>query len=259
MAQDAIAAARAHLADALVREGFAREAIRFNDDDGPFGTQAVLAQAEGAYPGTGVRAALVAADGTLYGSCFDNGIVAFTRAQGWFDALPDAGDVVTAIDLLALDGLLQLDEDSAPSITRTAEGLDVRFTRVAFPSGTQEPMLARITSRFELRALPVPSSEPTPIDAATRLLRALDSDTGVAIMQAIPQIPASPSERDRAALARASLHTNENIAMAAMMKLGASAPALAALRDALAAAPERRDEVVGWVRDLFDDNAAKRL
>lgn len=262
MARDAIEAAKAHLSDALARDGFAREAVTVSEGEGPFDTHAVVAQAEGAYPGTGVRAALVDPDGTSYGACFDHGLVAFAQARGWFVSPPSADDVVTAIDMLALDGLLQLDDDSAPSLVHEPDALVVRFTRLAFPSGAKEPLIARIpaSGAFELRAeATTPEPRPTPIDAATGLVRALDSNDGMAILGALAHIPASHSDRDRAALARATMLPSEAIATGALLKLGASPASLAALRDALASHPERRDDVVQWVRDFFDEQAAQSL
>lgn len=262
MGSDAMANARKHLLAVLVADGFDVTAVDLREEAGPLGLRLLVAQARDAYPGTGMRAVLVDDAGVAYGKTADLGLADLARARGWLSTPPSAADLMGVVNAAAFDGLLALTPD-APALTKTGDGaLELRFVRTAFPSGAREPMLVRVGTlgREEVRRLPAEGpGPPTPIDATTAFIRALDAGGAAEIALALAKLRAPFGPRELAAFARAAVIPNEDIATTALVTMGGSADALAAVREALAGAPDRRAAVAGWVGELYGSAAAAGL
>ncbi|HEX2571184.1 MAG TPA: hypothetical protein VH877_16625 [Polyangia bacterium] len=261
----AIADAERALVEHLVRDGFAPATIRTRASAGPMSTILVVAAAEGAYPGTGVRTALVH-EGVVYGP--RDGLADLVRACGWLASPPDATTLAAVASAVLFDDQLQLDTDSAaePATQLTAEpgGLSLTLTHRLFPSGARERMRIHIpaSGRETVQRVDEDPADraPIPIDRATALVRALDAQDLMATLDAIQGIEAPSQPREFEALARAALHPNDTVAADALVKLGASDGAAAALRRALATTDEaRRRSVAAMVSELWGSAFAARL
>jgi hypothetical protein len=262
MSPDSLANARRRLLAAVVADGFDQAAIDVREEAGPLGLRLLVAQARDAYPGTGMRAVVADESGVAYGKSADLGLADLARARGWLRTPPSAGDLMRVVNAAAFDGLLAVEPD-APEVTKTNDGaLELRFVRSAFPSGAREPMLVRIGAlgREEVRRLPAEGpGPPTPIDATTAFVRAMDAGGAAEIALALAKLRPPFGARELAAFARAAVIPNEDIATTALVTMGGGAEALAAVREALAGAPDRRDAVVGWVGELYGSAAAAGL
>ncbi|MEZ4269022.1 MAG: hypothetical protein R3F39_21905 [Myxococcota bacterium] len=262
MGSDSLEIARERLRAAVVADGFDAATVELREEAGPLGLQVLTAQARDAYPGTGFRAVVVDGAGVAYGKSAALGLADLARARGWLTAPPSAADLVRVANAAAFDGLLALTTD-APTLKKTDDGaLELRFVRTAFPSGAREPMLLRIGSmgREEVQRLPAEGpGPPTPIDATTGFVRALDAGGAAEIALALSKVRPPFGPREFAAFARAAVIPNEDIATTALVTMGGSAEALAAVGEALAGAPDRREAVVGWVGELYGSAAAAGL
>lgn len=250
------------LVASVVADGFDASTVETSEAPGPLDLRTLRAAARDAYPGTGVRTALLDASGVAYGTRVDRDLADLARARGWLQSPPAATDLLAAANVALFDGMLALAED-APQLRQTSDGaLELRFVRVAFPSGAREPMEVRIGTmgRAEVRKLPAEGpGEPTPIDATTGLMRALDGGQAAEIARALGSVPRPFGARELAAFARAAVLPNEDIATTALVTMGGSPEAISALREALDSAPERRGEVSGWVAELYGDAVAAAL
>lgn len=262
MGSNALANARERLLASVVADGFDTAAIDLREEAGPLGLRLLVAQARDAYPGTGMRAVVADDAGVAYGKTADLGLADLARARGWLSTPPPAADLMRVVNAAAFDGLLALEPD-APQVTKTHDGaLELRFVRSAFPSGAREPMLVRIGAlgREEVRRLPAEGpGPPTPIDATAAFMRALDAGGPAEIALALSKLRPPFGPRELAAFARAAIFPNEDIATTALVTMGGGGAALAAVRDALAGAPDRRAAVVGWVGELYGSAAAAGL
>src|SRR5581483_232075 len=104
----------------------------------------VRAFARGAYPGTGVFAVLLDADGTTYGRHGSQDFADLVRARGWLAKAPEAATLVRLANAALWENLLQVDESEPPVISKKDGGLTLRFQRRTFPSGARENVIVRI-------------------------------------------------------------------------------------------------------------------
>lgn len=260
-----IADAERALVEHLVRDGFAPETIRTRTAAGPMSTILVTAAAEGAYPGTGVRTALIYKGG-VYGP--GEGLAELAHACGWLAAPPDATTFAEVAGAVLFDNLLQIDSDSddgtATQVTAERGGLCLTLVRRLFPSGARERMRIDIPAagRETVQRIDDEPADrgPIPIDRATALVRALDAKDLMATLKAIQGIEVPSQPREFEALARAALHPNDTVAADALVKLGASDGAASALRRILATTDEtRRQCVVGMLSELWGAAFVARL
>jgi hypothetical protein len=261
----AITDAKKALVERLVQDGFAQETLSTRTSDGPMNTVLVTAAAQGAYPGTGVRTALIH-DGVIYGP--GEGLAELVRACGWLVAPPEAMTLAAAASAVLFDNLLMIDTDtdagSAAELTANSEGLCLTLVRRCFPSGARERMRIDIPARGREKVQQVdetPANKaPISIDRVTALVRALDASDLAATLDAIQELPTPSQPREFEALARAALHPNETVAADALLKLGASDGATAALRRALATTDAtRRQCVTSMASELWGSEFAARL
>jgi hypothetical protein len=262
MTTDARTQHRERLSALVVADGFDAAVVTAREQAAPQGLTAVIAQARDAYPGSGVRATLVDAEGRAYGIHGDASFADLVRARGWLSAPPSASELTQLANVALFEGLLALAAD-APQLERTGDGaLELRFVRTAFPSGAREPMALRVAAdgREEVRRLPAEGPPaPTPIDATAGFLRALESGGSAEIALTLSKVPKPFGPREYAAFARAVVLPHEDIATTALVTMGGSPEALAAVGEALRGAPDRRSEVVGWVGELYGSAAAAGL
>jgi len=253
---------REQLEEALRQDGFPPDSITIRREDGPLGTTVVTAQADGGYPGQGLRTGLMdRQSGDIYGTAFGDGLVQLAAARGWWSAPPAAADLAQVVNTVAFDRGLAIAADPAPTVESDGRGFILRLVREAFPSGARERVTVTVRPDADTQIVVEPElAEPIPITAATGLDRAIDADDAAAILGAIRDLAvAEKGPRDWAALARAAVIPNEAIALEAIMAMGASPGGIEALSAALADAPDRRDFVTSMVTAFVGPDAATRL
>jgi hypothetical protein len=240
------AAITARLYAALEREGFPAAEVTTSQGKGPRGTTLLTARARSSYPGTGVQTVLVDAHGVSYGRNGERDLGAFLRDQGLLRELPSVTELVQLVDYMEFNGLLGLDATTPPVLTPSGGGLELRLVRRSLPAGAPEQVTLRVSAdgTHQLKREATRASEPIPIDRATALIRALDAGNAVSITTAIRGIKQPSNAREYAALARAAVHPSEVVSCDALMAIGSTEEAAAALREALAGVAVARAKAV---------------
>lgn len=227
-------------------------------DPGPLGLRVVTVAIPDAYPGTGVRRAVVDGTGRAYGRHLDRGLADLARDAGWLDSPPAPADLVRVLNVTDFDGLLIADD---PALTPVADGLELRFVkREPFDPEARTPMTARIPRAGPL-SIEKQSVAPQPTPALTgtaALQKALDAGSPVEILQAMRAVAADPAALPL--LARATRSESEAVAVEAISRIPATDAGAAALRAAwrgLGAAEKAR--LVGFARELHGEAFAAGL
>lgn len=227
-------------------------------DPGPLGLRVVTVAIPDAYPGTGVRRAVVDGTGRAYGRHLERGLADLARDAGWLDSPPAPADLVRVLNNTDFDGLLIADD---PAVTRVADGLELRFVkREPFDPDARTPMTARIPRAGPL-SIEKQSVAPQPTPALTStaaLQKALDAGSPVEILQAMRAAAADPAALPL--LAQATRSENEAVAVEAISRIPATDAGAAALQAAwtgLGAAEKAR--LVGFARELHGEAFAARL
>lgn len=251
-------------AEKRVRAYLATEAagrtVNAEVQDGPAGTKVVRAMIDGAYPGSGVRAALVSADAKVYGPRSPAGLADWVRAQGWLSSAPAAADLLRVSDVLLFDGLLATPPDPKPTVSRAAGALQLDFARVVFPSQAREAVRVTIgpagPATLTIAGKPVTVG----ISAAEDLEAALASGDAAGMARGVQALAGTTDPRGRAALARVSAAGNESLAASALMAIGSSAEAAAALKSAWDKLKKpARDGLKAMAAELYGAGFAARL
>lgn len=238
----------------------AGRAITVEVQDGPAGAKIVRAMIDGAYPGSGVRAALVSADAKVYGPRSPSGLADWARAQGWLATAPTATDLRRVVDVLLFDTLLASPPDSKPAVTRAAGALRLDLTRVVFPSQAREAV--RVTIGASGPATLTIGGQPVTvgISAAEDLEAALASGDAAGMARGIQALTNTTDARGRAALAQVSAQGNESLAVSALIAIGSSAESAAALKSAWAKlAKPARDGLKAMATELYGAAFTARL
>lgn len=252
----------ARLYAALEREGFPAAEVTTSQGKGPCGTTLLTARARSSYPGTGVQTVLIDAQGRSYGRNGERDLGAFLRDRGLLREPPPVTALLQLVDYLEFNGMLGQDPASPPVLDTSGGGLELRFVRRSLPAGAPEQVTVRVSGdgTYQLKREAVRANEPTPIDRATALIRALDAGNAVAITTAIRGIKQPNNAREYAALARAAIHPSEVVSCDALMGIGSTDEAAAALREALAGvAAARAKAVLSLATEIWGTAFAGRL
>lgn len=113
----------------------------------PASLSIVRAMAKGAYPGTGVYAVLLDADGTTYGKRGAKDLADLVRARGWLEKPPEADVLVRLANAALYDNLLAVDDSEPPVIAKRDGALTLRFMRRNHPSRARDTVVVRIEAR----------------------------------------------------------------------------------------------------------------
>jgi hypothetical protein len=207
---------------------------------GALGTTVVTAAIPDAYPGTGV--ACVVLDGSLsYGRHGERDLADLARKKGWLKKAPPTDELVRLVNDAEFEGLLQIDDTTPPVATLSAAGLELRLQRRTFPSGAFESV--RILLPPKSKALvevgqlaPAAGGTPAapPQDPLAEAERALEHGSPAEQSAAITALSARRDARALALLAHATTLGNEQLTADAIVAIGASPEAAAALKKAWA-------------------------
>ncbi|MEZ4269019.1 MAG: hypothetical protein R3F39_21890 [Myxococcota bacterium] len=228
--------------------------------DGPAGSKVVRAMIDGAYPGSGVRAAWVSADAKVYGPRSPAGLADWVRAQGWLSAEPTAADLLLVVDVLLFDALLAVPPDAKPTVSRAAGALQLDATRVVFPSQARQAVRVVIGPAGPATVTIDGKPAQVGLSAAEDLEAALAADDAAGMARGVQALTGTTDPRGLAALARVSAAGNESLAASALMAIGSSAEAAAALKSAwVKLGKPARDGLKAMATELYGAEFAARL
>lgn len=222
--------------------------IDTRSEPGPLDTTVVTAVVRDAYPGSGVFRVVLDAKGHSYGAHGERNLAELARARGWLARPPSVEALVKLVSAAQFEGLLMLDDASAPKLERRDGGLALELVRRRMPSGAREQVEVRFPKQGDL-AVSVADAAPTPTKAAgaadpiavAERALAPGSKAGAAEKSAaIATLRGRSDARSLAALAHATTDADEDTAAEAMMAMGAGDSSSAALRDAWKDLPAAR-------------------
>jgi hypothetical protein len=256
---DAVKAAEKRVRAYLATEAAGR-AVTTQVHDGPAGTKIVRGVIEGAYPGSGVRAALVGADATVFGPRSPSGLADWARAQGWLVKAPAPADLLRVVSVLLFDDLLATQPEQQPSVVRDGGALRLDVKRTVFPSQSVEAVRVTIgaagPATLSIGGEPVSVS----ISAAEELEAALAMDDAAGMARGVQALTGTTDPRGRTALAQVSARGNESLAASALMAIGSSPEAAAALKSAWSKLEKpARDALKAMATELYGAPFAARL
>lgn len=234
---EAIEQARAHVLARIESGGGEPPAI--TTARGPAGFTAVRAALPGAYPGTGVAVALVSPGGRVLGKGTQADLAELLDEIG-FDPSPQGARILA--ELIALgwfDGMIAVLADPSPTVSTTTEGVRLEAVVRGALSRTPDRLTVIIPSvgppTIERTAIPNPV-EPTAINRATALERALASGDAMTLQRALRAMSGQLDDRELTVVARVALSAGGPIADQARRRLGegpAAEQALARARTSL--------------------------
>ncbi|MCB9785442.1 MAG: hypothetical protein H6744_02000 [Deltaproteobacteria bacterium] len=246
---------RAHLATEA-----ADRPIALRTTDGPAGTKVVRGAIEGAYPGSGTRAVVVAPKGRVYGPRSATDLAALVRELGWLAKAPPAADLVVLADALLFDGSLAQAPKSKPAVALRGGTLVLDLTRVVFPSQAQQPVRVSIGAAGPAQVTVAGKPVSVEVSPAEELEAALASDDAAGMARGVQALRGSTDKRALAALARVSASDNEELGASALMAIGSSADAAAALEAAWSKLPApKRDALKAMATELYGAEFSARL
>jgi len=261
-AVDESEATRRALVDELVLAGHPADKIHVEATAGALGATRIHTRVDEAYPGDGLRTALVV-DGLRYG-IGGRDLAALARARGWHEAPPAPGDLARLVAFAWLP-MMAFDDEVTPALTPSPDGLVLAFGVREVMSGDRARVVAAMPRagdmRLETSAAEPPPAEP-PADPVAALEDALTSQDALAMMAALRRMDAAPASPARTrALARAAVLPNEAIAFDALLRIGASDESAAALVDAVKQLDDTtaRPRLVERARQAHGDAFARRL
>lgn len=206
------------------------------EEPGALGTTVVRVVVKDAYPGSGV-ARVVVWNGKSYGVHGERDLADLARERGWLKKAPETAGFVKLVGDAQFEGLLAVDESTAPSLSAGKDGLVLSLVRRTFPSGAREPVRVTIGAKGPAQVSvgggAAPTAEKSP--AANPLAdaqRALESGSAVEKSAAINALAKSSDPAAKALLARATLLPAEQLAIDALQAIGSTPEAAAALRKA---------------------------
>lgn len=232
--------------EALLRDEAKRagKPVVTGQDPGPLKTTVVRAAIQDAYPGSGV-ARVVVWNGRTYGKRGERDLADLARERGWLKKAPDAAALARLVGDAQFDGLLAIDEAAAPAAATGKEGLSLSFTRRTFPGNAAEPVRVVIGSKGPAvitiggGAAPAggkaqPAKDAPAANPLADAARALESGGAAERSSAIAALGKSKDPGRFDLLARATLLPSEQLATDALVAIGGSPDAVAALRKAWA-------------------------
>jgi hypothetical protein len=215
---------------------------------------------DGAYPGSGVRAALVGRDAKVYGPRSPAGLADLARALGWLDTPPPAAELLRAADVLLFDAVLATPPGHAPRITRDAGALHLDVTRVVFPSQAEQPVRVTIPPAGPATVTIDGKPAAVAISPVEDLEAALAMDDAAQMARGMAALTKPTDPRALAALAQVSARGQESLAATALIAIGSSPQAAAALKAAWAKLEKpARDSLRAMAAELYGAEFAARL
>lgn len=208
------------------------------EEQGALGTTVVRVAIRDAYPGSGV-ARVVLWKGRSYGVRGEHDLAELVRERGWLKHAPETAGFVRLVGDAQFDGLLAVDEAVPPTLQVGKGALSLSLVRRTFPSGAREPVKLAIFAHGPAVVTIAaggggqPASEPRAGEGSlASAARALESGSAVEKSAAIAALARSADPAARDLLARATTQPSEQLATDALMALGGSPAAAAALRKA---------------------------
>jgi hypothetical protein len=258
--EDETEATRLDLISQLVADGFVASKIRVETSVGELGVVRMYTRVEDAYPGAGLRTALIA-DGRRYGRG-SRDLAELARALGWHSKLPPPGDMAALVTFAWL-AQMAVDTEVEPTLRRDGDALVLVFGVREALGSDREKVVATIPregyARLSVRAFEPP--EPV-VDPISVLELALASDDALAIANALRGLDGvAPSRQRTRAIARAALLPNEALSVDALLRLGNSDEAAEALLEAMSppADPRHRERTVKRAREVLGEAFAAKL
>jgi hypothetical protein len=224
---------------------------------GALGTTVVTAAVPDAYPGSGVACVVLEA-GLSYGRHGERNLADLARKKGWLKQAPPAADLVRLVSDAEFEGLLQVDDASPPAMTLSRAGLELKLVRRTFPSGAREPVRVLLPPKGEA-IVEVGQAAPSQ-DPLAEAERALEHGSPAEQSAAITTLSARRDARALALLAHATTLGNEQLTADAIVAIGPSPEAAAALKKAWAPLDAtRRQQLLQLAAEAHGGAFADRL
>ena len=197
----------------------------------------VTAAIPDAYPGTGV--ACVVLDGSVsYGQHGERNLAELVRKKGWLKKAPPTADLVRLVNDAEFDGLLQVDDTTPPAVILSPAGLELKLVRRSFPSGARESVRVLMPPKGKALVEIGQATQATPAAPPGGPLaeaeRALEHGSPAERSAAITALSSRRDARALALLAHATTLGNEQLTADAIVAIGTSPEAAAALKKAWA-------------------------
>lgn len=259
---DETEATKRALIDALVADGHPADKIHVDVSPGALATTRIHTRVDDAYPGDGLRTAIIAG-GRRYGLGARD-LADLARDLAWHATPPPPGDAAALVTFGWLPAMAH-DAEVAPALERRPDALVLTFGAREAMSGDRSRVEAAMPrtgpARITITSAEAPPPEP-PADAIAALEQALAGEDAMPIQQAVRragQAPPSPA-RSRA-LARAATLSHEAIAFDALLYLGATDEAATALGEAVKSLddPQARARVIERARQAHGEAFARRI